>query len=160
MRRPSRIISVTPSCSSSTCIWRLTALCVSASAPAAAVALPRRSRASIARKDAIEGKKRRGKAIYSVSSYVVAKVSVLFWRGVAYIASIHHEDLMKGNAMSLDSPAIKPKDAPDLSRFDWEDPFRFDDQLEEDERMIAQSARTFAQEKLQPRVIKDYADEA
>lgn len=62
--------------------------------------------------------------------------------------------------MSLDSPAIKPKDAPDLSRFDWEDPFRFDDQLEEDERMIAQSARTFAQEKLQPRVIKDYADEA
>lgn len=62
--------------------------------------------------------------------------------------------------MSLDTPAIKPKDAPDLSSFDWEDPFRFDDQLEEDERMIAQSARTFAQEKLQPRVIKDYADEA
>ncbi len=62
--------------------------------------------------------------------------------------------------MSLDTPSIKPKDAPDLANFDWQDAFRFDDQLEEDERMIAQSARTFAQEKLQPRVIKDYADEA
>ncbi|MFX0540240.1 acyl-CoA dehydrogenase [Roseovarius sp. S4756] len=66
--------------------------------------------------------------------------------------------------MSLDAPAnkpsLKPKDAPDLSSFDWQDPFRLDDQLEEDERMIAQSARTFAQENLQTRVIKDYADEA
>ncbi|MFX0544493.1 acyl-CoA dehydrogenase [Roseovarius sp. S1116L3] len=66
--------------------------------------------------------------------------------------------------MSLDAPANKPslkaKDAPDLSSFDWQDPFRLDDQLEEDERMIAQSARTFAQENLQTRVIRDYADEA
>ena len=28
--------------------------------------------------------------------------------------------------------ALKPKDAPDLSRFDWEDPFRLDQQLTED----------------------------
>ncbi len=66
--------------------------------------------------------------------------------------------------MSLDAakakPSIKPKDAPDLSSFDWQDPFRLEDQLNEEERMIAESARTFAQEKLQPRVIKDYADEA
>ncbi|PVA11593.1 acyl-CoA dehydrogenase [Pelagivirga sediminicola] len=62
--------------------------------------------------------------------------------------------------MSLDAPAIKAKDAPDLSSFDWKDPFRLDDQLQEEERMIAESARTFAQEKLQPRVIKDYAEEA
>ncbi|WP_324754808.1 acyl-CoA dehydrogenase [Roseovarius sp. Pro17] len=62
--------------------------------------------------------------------------------------------------MSLDAPSIKPKDAPDLANFDWQDPFRLDDQLEEDERMIAQSARNFAQEKLQPRVIKAYAEEA
>jgi len=66
--------------------------------------------------------------------------------------------------MSLDTasckPSIKPKDAPDLSSFNWQDPFRLDDQLDEDERMIAESARTFAQEKLQPRVIKAYADEA
>ncbi len=63
-------------------------------------------------------------------------------------------------AKSADRPSIKAKDAPDLANFDWQDPFRLDDQLEEDERMIAQSARTFAQENLQPRVIKDYASEA
>ncbi len=63
-------------------------------------------------------------------------------------------------ARSADRPTIKAKDAPDLASFDWQDAFRLDDQLEEEERMIAQSARTFAQEKLQPRVIKDYADEA
>nr|WP_309502271.1 acyl-CoA dehydrogenase [uncultured Roseovarius sp.] len=61
--------------------------------------------------------------------------------------------------MSLDAPKIKAKDAPDLSNFDWQDPFRLNDQLEEDERMIAESARSFAQEKLQPRVIKAYAEE-
>jgi len=62
--------------------------------------------------------------------------------------------------MPLETPKLKAKDAPDLGKFDWEDPFRLDDQLEEDERMIAQSARQFAQEKLQPRVIKAYAEEA
>jgi len=61
--------------------------------------------------------------------------------------------------MSLDTPSLKPKDAPDLSDFDWEDPFRLTDQLEEEERMIADSARAYAQEKLQPRVIRAYADE-
>jgi len=29
-------------------------------------------------------------------------------------------------------PALKPKDAPDLNRFDWDDPFRLNDQLSED----------------------------
>lgn len=58
-----------------------------------------------------------------------------------------------------DTPKLRAKDAPDLSGFDWEDPFRLEDQLEEDERMIAQSARDFAQEKLQSRVLKAYAEE-
>ena len=44
---------------------------------------------------------------------------------------------------------LKPKDAPDLSRFDWEDPFRLEGQLSEDERMMRDSARSYAQEKLQ-----------
>lgn len=57
-------------------------------------------------------------------------------------------------------PALKPKDAPDLNRFDWEDPFRLNDQLSEDERMMRDSARAYAQEKLQPRVIAAYRDEA
>ncbi|PKP75541.1 MAG: acyl-CoA dehydrogenase [Alphaproteobacteria bacterium HGW-Alphaproteobacteria-6] len=49
--------------------------------------------------------------------------------------------------------ALKPKDAPDLSRFDWEDAFRLDDQLSEEERMLRDAARAYATERLQPRVI-------
>jgi glutaryl-CoA dehydrogenase len=60
----------------------------------------------------------------------------------------------------MSRPTLKPKDAPDLSRFDWEDPFRLEDQLSEDERMLRDAARQFAQERLQPRVIKAYAEEA
>ncbi|MDA4844546.1 acyl-CoA dehydrogenase [Hoeflea poritis] len=55
--------------------------------------------------------------------------------------------------------SLKPKEMPSLSTFDWEDPFRLDDQLEEDERMIRDAARAYAQEKLQPRVIEAYRDE-
>ena len=63
----------------------------------------------------------------------------------------------------LDTPAkpkLKAKDAPDLGRFDWTDPFRMDDQLTEEERMLRDGARAYAQEKLQPRVIAAYRDEA
>jgi len=58
-----------------------------------------------------------------------------------------------------DMATLKPKDAPDLSRFDWEDPFRLNDQLSEDERMMRDSARAYAQEKLAPRVIAAYREE-
>ncbi len=58
-----------------------------------------------------------------------------------------------------EKPKLKAKDAPDLARFDWEDPFRLNDQLTEDERMLRDAARAFAQEKLQPRVIAAYREE-
>jgi glutaryl-CoA dehydrogenase len=58
-----------------------------------------------------------------------------------------------------DATPIKAKDAPDLGSFDWADPFRLDDQLTEDERMIRDSARAYAQEKLQPRVIEAFREE-
>ena len=54
---------------------------------------------------------------------------------------------------------LKAKDAPDLGRFDWEDPFRLDDQLTEEERMLRDAARAYAQDKLQPRVIDAYRNE-
>ena len=57
-------------------------------------------------------------------------------------------------------PAIKPKDAPELGPFDWADPFRMEDQLSAEERMLRDAARAFAQEKLQPRVIAAYRNEA
>jgi len=59
-----------------------------------------------------------------------------------------------------DQPKLKAKDAPDLGRFTWEDAFRLDDQLTEEERMLRDGARAYAQEKLQPRVIAAYRDEA
>ncbi len=59
-----------------------------------------------------------------------------------------------------DRPKLKAKDAPDLSRFDWEDAFRLDLQLTEEERAIRDSARAYAQEKLQPRVIQAFREES
>jgi len=43
--------------------------------------------------------------------------------------------------------------------FRWDDPLRFDDQLTEDERLIRDTARAYAQDKLQPRVIEAYMEE-
>ncbi|WP_075996913.1 acyl-CoA dehydrogenase [Salaquimonas pukyongi] len=44
--------------------------------------------------------------------------------------------------------------------FDWSDPFLLSDQLEEDERLIAASARSFAQSELAPRIDEAYMNEA
>jgi glutaryl-CoA dehydrogenase len=43
--------------------------------------------------------------------------------------------------------------------FQWDDPFLIDEQLSDDERMIRDTARAFAQEKLQPRIIEAYREE-
>ncbi len=53
----------------------------------------------------------------------------------------------------------KAKDAPDLNRFDWADPFLLASQLTEDERMFADAAEEFAQSVLQPGIIKAYREE-
>jgi glutaryl-CoA dehydrogenase len=44
-------------------------------------------------------------------------------------------------------------------KFQWDDPFLLNDQLTEDERMIRDTARDYAQEKLLPRIVKAYANE-
>ena len=54
--------------------------------------------------------------------------------------------------MPKDMPQLSAKDAPDLGSFNWEDPFLLEEQLSEEERMIRDSARAYAQEKLQPRI--------
>ncbi|MEV8466764.1 acyl-CoA dehydrogenase [Fluviibacterium sp. DFM31] len=55
--------------------------------------------------------------------------------------------------------SLPPKDRPDLSAFVWEDPLLLDASLGEEEQLLAGSARRFAQEVLQPRVIEAYAQE-
>jgi glutaryl-CoA dehydrogenase len=61
---------------------------------------------------------------------------------------------------SPNPPMLKAKDAPELGRFDWADPFRLDDQLTEEERMLRDAARAYATERLAPRVTQAYRDEA
>ena len=51
---------------------------------------------------------------------------------------------------------ISGKDRPNLSSFDWQDPFNFSDQLTEEERMLQESVRGFAQNELQPRILNAY----
>ncbi len=57
------------------------------------------------------------------------------------------------------TPLLKAKDAPDLGRFDWSDPFRLEDKLTEEERMLRDGARAYAADRLQPRVTQAYAEE-
>ncbi|MEJ6398618.1 acyl-CoA dehydrogenase [Yoonia sp. 208BN28-4] len=47
---------------------------------------------------------------------------------------------------------------PDLGPFDWADALRLEDQLSEDERMLRDAARTFAQDVLQPKVTDAYRE--
>ena len=48
---------------------------------------------------------------------------------------------------------------PSLAPFDWADPFHLAAQLSEEERMIADSARAYAQDKLMTRVSDAYLNE-
>ncbi|MEL6916021.1 MAG: acyl-CoA dehydrogenase [Pseudomonadota bacterium] len=60
----------------------------------------------------------------------------------------------------MNAPAkITPKDAPELNRFSWEDPFHLGAQLGEDERMLGEAAAKFAADELAPRVIAAYREE-
>ena len=45
------------------------------------------------------------------------------------------------------------------AHFDWQDPFNLDDQLNEDERMVRDTARAYAQDKLAPRVQEAFRHE-
>ena len=57
--------------------------------------------------------------------------------------------------------SVRPqaKDKPAAAEFQWDDPFMLDEQLTEDERMIRDTARAYAQDKLLPRIIKAYLEE-
>lgn len=47
-----------------------------------------------------------------------------------------------------------------IARFDWSDALLLDEQLDESERMIRDTARAYAQETLQPRITHAFADES
>jgi glutaryl-CoA dehydrogenase len=60
--------------------------------------------------------------------------------------------------MSLASET-RTLETPAKAAFDWEDPLHLEEQLSEDERMIRDAARAYAQERLMPRVISAFRDE-
>ncbi|MCW5700715.1 MAG: acyl-CoA dehydrogenase family protein, partial [Rhodospirillales bacterium] len=49
-------------------------------------------------------------------------------------------------------PGISPREK-EAAAFQWDDPFYLDDQLSEEERLIRETARDYAQERLMPRVL-------
>ena len=61
--------------------------------------------------------------------------------------------------MNFESASYKTKDAPDLNDFDWLDPFKLSDLLEEHEALIKESAASFANDVLMPKVVEGFAGE-
>ena len=61
--------------------------------------------------------------------------------------------------MTEETRVLKAKEQPDLSSFNWADPFYLEDQLSEDERMIRDSAKAYCDEKLMPRIKEAFAHE-
>ena len=57
---------------------------------------------------------------------------------------------MSSPASLLDQQQAAPKAK---AAFDWEDPFDLEDQLSEEERLVRDTARTYARDKLMPRVL-------
>ena len=57
---------------------------------------------------------------------------------------------------TTDTPAVTPRR---WGRFNWEDPLLLESQLAEDERLVRDTARQYAQEKLLPRIVEAYNNE-
>src|ERR1044072_3426687 len=55
--------------------------------------------------------------------------------------------------------APKPVAAPKEQPFNWEDPLDLEGELSEEERMVRDTARGYAQDKLFPQVLKAYREE-
>ena len=54
---------------------------------------------------------------------------------------------------------LNPVSKPDLGSFVWDDPFLLESQLTEDERMLRDAARAYADEKLAPRIVAAFREE-
>ena len=61
--------------------------------------------------------------------------------------------------MTVTTSTSSSREARAKASFQWDDPFLFEEQLSEDERMIRDTARDFTQGELLPRVIEAYAKE-
>jgi glutaryl-CoA dehydrogenase len=62
-------------------------------------------------------------------------------------------------AAKAESPKNKPNPATSWASFNWEDPFRLEQQLTDDERLVMDTARQYAQDQLAPRAQEAYRNE-
>ena len=62
-------------------------------------------------------------------------------------------------AAKAESPMSNSNPAASWASFSWEDPFRLEQQLTDDERLVMDTARQYAQDRLAPRVQQAYRDE-
>ena len=62
-------------------------------------------------------------------------------------------------AAKAESAINKSNPATSWASFNWEDPFRLEQQLTDDERLVMDTARQYAQEQLAPRVQEAYREE-
>src|SRR5574338_1126551 len=76
--------------------------------------------------------------------------AVAGWRSNGGIAK-SRGDLTNPEGIDVAEPAILP--------FDWQDPFDFNHQLSDEERLVRDTAEGYAQERLQPRVTAAYLEE-
>ena len=60
---------------------------------------------------------------------------------------------------AVEKRSDQPARAKPSAEFDWEDPLNLEDQLTEEERMVRDTARGYAQDKLMPRVLTAYREE-
>jgi glutaryl-CoA dehydrogenase len=65
-----------------------------------------------------------------------------------------HRPKLEIEIMSQTAVAAKAASKPTKASFQWDDPFLLEDQLGEEERLVRDTARGFAQEKLMPRIIE------
>ena len=59
----------------------------------------------------------------------------------------------------MSNTAVQSKNAPAQASFKWDDALLLEDQLSEDERMIRDSAKAFADGELMPRINDAYMNE-
>jgi glutaryl-CoA dehydrogenase len=62
--------------------------------------------------------------------------------------------------MSAVSNSTQPPTKGMTNPFKWDDPFLLESDLSDEERMVQTTARKFAQEKLQPRILNDFRNES
>ena len=60
---------------------------------------------------------------------------------------------MNAALAETETETVAPAAAPETA-FRWDDPFLLDDQLTEDERLIRDSVRAYARERLMPRILE------